>query len=483
MIESPRIGVYNIFSHDELYRIHCATIEILEDIGVRVDEEEALHLLRDIGAYVDDKTRIVKIPEFLVEEAIQAAPRTIRFAGRDKKYDLRLEGKRINYGLGGGATTVLDTKTGMCRPSTKKDVADASRLGDALPNIDFIMSLFTSQDVPHPVLPLHDLHAMLMNTAKPVMVVDYGLDARYLIELASTIVGGTDNLRDRPILGMYSEPISPLTHGRSHTRNLMAFAEAKLPLVYIPSPACCSTAPTTIAGTIAQANAETLSGNVIAQFRSKGACFVYGSDSSVIDMRTGVFSYGAPEWMLVNLAMAQLGRYYNLPIWSTGGCSDSKVLDGQAIMEAAVTLLVAAQSGANLIHDVGSFLNFGLTGCLEFVTICDEIISLTNYLLRGIEVNDETLAIDTIRSVGPGGHFLSQKHTMKYFKKEHWLPSLFDRQMRETWMKSGSKDLIQRSREKTEEILTSHYPEQLPRDVAEELEAAVSRLEKEILKA
>ena len=482
MIESPKIGIFEVFSKDELYRVHVATLEVLEEIGVRVEEEDALRLLSDIGSEVDDRTRIVKIPQYLVEEAIRKAPRTILFAGRDGKYDIKLQGKRINFGLGGGATGVLDSETNSCRPSTKRDVADAARLADALPNIDFVMSLFTSQDVPQPVLALHDLHAMLTNTEKPVMVVDYGLDAKHLIGMAGVVVGGVEKLRERPILGMYSEPVSPLTHGESHVRNLMTFAKARLPIVYIPSPASCSTAPATLAGAVVQSNAETLSGNVIAQFTSEGARFIYGSDTSVMDARTGVFSYGAPEWMLTNLAMAQLGRYYDLPVWSTGGCSDSKILDGQATMEAALTLLIAAQSGANLIHDVGSFLNFGLTGSLELVTICDELISMIGYLLGGIEVTDETLAIDVIRNVGPGGHFLSQKHTLKHYKKDHWMPALIDRQMRGTWVKSGSKDLLQRSRERTREILATHLPTPLPEDTERELEHTLRKAEKEILK-
>jgi trimethylamine--corrinoid protein Co-methyltransferase len=482
MIESPKIGLFEVFSSDELYKIHIATLEVLENIGVCVDNEDALHLLSNIGANVDEKTRIVKIPQNLVEEAVRKSPRTVLFAGRDSKYNMSLNGKRVHFGLGGGAISVLSSETNLCRPSTKKDVVDASRLADALSNIDFVMSLFTSQDVPQPVLALHDLHAMLTNTVKPVMVVDYGLDAKYLIRMAGAIVGGIENLVDRPILGMYSEPVSPLTHGKSQVANLMSFAKAKLPIAYIPSPASCSTAPATLAGAIVQANAETLSGNVIAQFTSEGARFIYGSNTLILDMKTAVFPYGAPEFMLTNLAMAQLGRYYNLPIWSTGGCSDSKILDGQAMMEAALTLLIAAQSGANLIHDVGSFLNFGLTGCLELVTICDELISMISYILGGIEVTDETLAIDVMKIVGPGGHFLSQKHTLKHFKKEHWFPSLIDRQMRETWLKKGSKDLLQRAREKTREILATHSPEPLPKDVQKELDLILRKAEVEIIK-
>ena len=482
MIESPKIGIFEYFTKEEIDKIHNATLEVLEKVGVKIEEENALKLLDSIGADVDFTKKIAKIPPHIVKEAIRNSPNSILFAGRDSKFDLKLEGKRVHFGLGEGAIEYLDSETNSIRPSTMSDAENASKLADALPNIDFVMPLFTAQDVPKQVMPLYDLYAALTNTEKPVMVVDFGLDANYLIKLASIIVGGEQELKKKPLLGVYSEPVSPLTHGKEHTKNLMTFAKAELPIVYIPSPASCSTAPATMAGAIVQSNAETLSGNVIAQFTKKGARFIYGADTSLMDQRTGVFSYGAPEWMIVNLAMAQLGRYYNLPIWSTGGCSDSKILDGQATLEAALSLFIAASSGANLIHDVGSYLNFGLTGSLELVTICDEIASMITYLLRGIEVNDDTLALDVISKVGPGGHFLTQKHTIDYLRKEHWIPTLLDRQMRESWVKNGSKDLLERAREKTKEILSNHKPNPLSKDIEKELQNNLKDIEKEILK-
>ncbi|WP_455277188.1 trimethylamine methyltransferase family protein [[Eubacterium] cellulosolvens] len=482
MIESPKIGIFKYFTKEEIDKIHKATLEVLEKVGVKIEEENALKLLDSIGTDVDFTKKIAKIPPHIVKEAIKNSPNNVLFAGRDSKFDLKLEGKRVHFGLGEGAIEYLDSETNSIRPSTMSDAENASKLADALPNIDFVMPLFTAQDVPKQVMPLYDLYAALTNTEKPVMVVDFGLDANYLIKLASIIVGGEQELKKKPLLGVYSEPVSPLTHGKEHTRNLMTFAKAELPVVYIPSPASCSTAPATMAGAIVQSNAETLSGNVIAQFTKKGARFIYGADTSLMDQRTGVFSYGAPEWMIVNLAMAQLGRYYNLPIWSTGGCSDSKILDGQATLEAALSLFIAASSGANLIHDVGSYLNFGLTGSLELVTICDEIASMITYLLKGIEVNDDTLALDVISKVGPGGHFLTQKHTIDHLRKEHWMPFLLDRQMRESWVKNGSKDLLERAREKTRDILSNHNPNPLSKDIEKELQNNLKDIEKEILK-
>lgn len=472
---------FEVLSRDDLYRIHTATLEVLERVGVRIEEDSALKLMSEIGADVNYAQRIAKIPQHLVVEAIRSSPRSIMFAGRERKYDLTLGGRKVHFGMGEGATSILDTASGSIRPATRTDIADAVKLADGLPNIDFVMPIFTAGDAPLQTAPLHGLYQAFRNTEKPVMVVDFGLDATHLIKMASVVVGGEEKLEERPILGMYCEPRSPLTHGKTHTMNLMTFAKWKLPIVYIPSPASGSTAPATLAGAIVQSNAETLSGNVIAQFTSKGARYIHGTDTSVFDPRTGVFPYGAPEWMLINLVMAQLGRHYGLPTWSTGGCSDSKVLDGQAAIEAALTLFVAAQSGANLIHDIGSFLNLGMTGSLDLLTICDEMISMISYILSGFKITDETLAIDVMRKVGPGGYYLSQDHTLRLFRNEHWLPTLMDRQTRDAWFKNGAKDLLRRAREKTRRILDTHLTTPLPSDVEKELAATLNREEQQIL--
>jgi trimethylamine--corrinoid protein Co-methyltransferase len=291
MIESPKIGIFEYFTKEEIEKIHSATLEVLEKVGVKIEEENALKLLDSIGADVDFTKKIAKIPPHIVKEAIKNSPNSVLFAGRDSKFDLKLEGKRVHFGLGEGAIEYLDSETNSIRPSTMSDAENASKLADALPNIDFVMPLFTAQDVPKQVMPLYDLYAALTNTEKPVMVVDFGLDANYLIKLASIIVGGELELKKKPLLGVYSEPVSPLTHGKEHTRNLMTFAKAELPVVYIPSPASCSTAPATMAGAIVQSNAETLSGNVIAQFTKKGARFIYGADTSLMDQRnTGLLN-------------------------------------------------------------------------------------------------------------------------------------------------------------------------------------------------
>ncbi len=475
MVFYPKLGIFKVFSHDELLEIHYSTLEVLRNVGTIVENDKIIKFLQDAGAYVDHKKRIVKFPDHLITEAIKKAPKNIVLAGREKKYDLHLNEKAVYYGLGGGPLYILDSRTGRPRRTTKRDVAEAARIGDALPNVNFIMSMASSQDYPQHLIGLHNLDAMLRNTVKPIIVMDYGSDVSPLIRMAEAVVG-EGNLEKRPIICLYSEPVSPLKHGKEYLDNILKFARSKLPVVYIPSPMYGATAPATLAGGLVQANAETLSGNAILQLMNPGSPFIYGADPSVMDMRTGVFSYGSPEWMLSNIALAQLGRYYGLPIWSTGGCSDSKVLDAQAAIEAALTIFVATASGGNLIHDFG-FLDFGMTYSLELVIICDEIASLVKRILSGIEVNDETLALDVIANVGPGGHFLTQVHTLKNYKREHWFPTLLDRDRRHIWKMKGSRDLVQRAREKTEYILRTHVVEPLPKEIRDKIDRIIKNAE------
>jgi len=476
----PRLGIFDCLSKDEIERIHHATLSVLERTGVKFDNDVALKFLGEAGAYVDHRKRVVRIPQYLVEETVRKAQRSVLFAGRNPERDIVLSSKRVHFGTGGGAVQRIDPLTSEITSACKKDVEDACRLVDYLSNVDFAMSLFCSRDVPQQLISLHDLDAMLHNTEKPVMIVDYGIDVDYLIDMAAAVVGGREALRRRPILGMYSEPISPLTHGREHVDNVMKFAKAMLPVVYISSPMMGATCPASIAGAVVQSNAETLSGNVLMQLVSPGAPYIYGADATVMDMRSGVFSYGAPEWMITNLILSTMGRHYGLPVWSTGGCTDSKMLDGQAMLEAAMTLYNSAASGANLIHDFG-FLDFGLTGSLELVTIDDEIASLTRRVLSSEDVNEETVSVELIDTVGPGGNFLATPDTRNFFEKKHWKPQLVDRNTRQMWRRQGETSLLKRATEKTKKIIESHQVEPLSHETDKRFREIMYQAERDLL--
>ena len=466
------IQISDPMSSDEVYSIHEATLGVLERTGVRVDNEEARLMLDKAGCSVDSKSHIVKTPSHLVEWALERVPRSFSLAGRrgNKKLDIVFDRNRVYLTIGEANLYAFDVESGERRPATKKDIADTARLADALPNVDHVHPMFSYRT---PCIGLHELDAMLRNTEKPITCQDYGdMNVTYLIKLAAAVAGGEEELRVRPNIILYTEPISPLTHADSHIRALLTFARAGIPVIYTPCPNCGATTPVTLAGALVQSNAEVLSGLVIGQLASPGAPMMYGGINAPFDMATCIRYVSAPQYLLNTLAIAQLGRYYRLPIFSQGGAGISKAFDFQSIIEASISLVFAFMSGANLIHDSGN-LDFALTGSLEMVTIVDEIASMMRHTLSGFEVTDETLALDVIPSVGPGGNYLTHEHTRKLFKKEQWFTDVMDKWNREAWTAKGSKTYQQRIKEKTSQILRNHNPEPLPKDVLSKMDQII----------
>ena len=450
-------GVLKLLSDEQIHRIHLTTLRILEKVGLRINHPATLQLLKNSGADVDASTCMAKVPSHMVEEAISKAPKSVMLCGRNPNNDFELRGNKVFFGLGSGTPMILDPMTNEWRPSKKRDVENAARLADALPNIDFVMGLGTPGDVNPDVVGLHEADAMMRNTEKHMVLYGYhGKEAtREIIRMGEVVLGGIAELEKRPIFTLYAEPLSPLTFEGRFLESLMEFAKHRLPVIWGPGPGPGATSPITLAGSIAQGNAESLGGNLIMQLVSPGAPFVYYVCPMPMDMRTMVLSYGAPEKILMDAAISQLAHYYQLPAFGVGGTSDSSVPDGQGVAEATTSLLMATLSGANLIHDIG-YLESGRTGSYEMVVICDELIRSLKRILKGIDLTDETLAFEAIRAVGAGGSFLQLRHTLDHFQTEYVYPELMSRWPRGRWEKLGSKDLNQRAREKVQHILTTH---------------------------
>ena len=290
---------------------------------------------------------------------------------------------------------------------------------------------------------------------------------RDIHQMAVLIAGSEERFRQAPTIVHYSEPISPLTHYDPGVDKLLFCAETGIPVIYYPAPQAGGTSPVTLAGTVVQGNAESLSGLVLAQLARPGNAFVYGALSTVLDMKTTVFSYGAPEMSLMAAAMAQMAQHYRLPYFGTAGCSDAKYPDPQAAAEAAFSCLSSALSGANLVHDSG-WLDHGCIASPAYMVLVHELIGMVNRFVKGIPVNDETLAVDLIDTVGPGGNFLDQEHTYEHFR-EVWYSKLFDRSICARWLEQGGQRFEQRLREQTREVM-AHRPPPLPDDVLTELD-------------
>ena len=476
MMTEYRGGKFSVLSSDQIYDIHMATLEVLEKTGVQVKEENALKMLDDAGAVVDFKTKRVHIPQYLVQEAIQKAPKTIKLCGRDQKNNLRVEGNRSYFGLGGSGIYMLDPDTYQRRTATLQDLVDSTRLADSLENIDFLMGLIIPQDVDQSVWDRHSALIKLQNTTKHCFTGALGEDgARDVLKMASLVAGGENELKKNPLFSFILCTVSPLTHDARNTETAMELARHKAPIIFACESISGGTAPVTLGGTLVLQNAEVLSANVIAQLTNPGTPVIYGAVSSPMDMRNGSIVMGVPEVALLGVAVTQLAQYYGIPLYSMAGISDSKIPDAQAAYEKALQQVLVGLTGGNLIHNAAGMLDKMITGSLEQMVIDDEIIGMVKRIMRGIEINTDTLATDIIDKVGPGGNFLGEKHTRKHYQSEHDLSTLSDRLTREAWEKKGSKDVVQRANEVVKQRLESHKVESLDREVVEMLKKIASK--------
>jgi trimethylamine--corrinoid protein Co-methyltransferase len=458
-----------LLSRNDLDMIHSKSIEILERIGVAVKSEEASKILVDSGAEIDRNHGTVKIPSALVEEAIKNAPKEITLRGRNPRYDISLERGLVRFGPGLNAQQVLDLETGERRFSTKEDVARLAALADALPNIDFVMPLGSALDKPESSQDRHELEALLNNTEKPIIC--WAEDGKTLLRVAATAAGGLEELRKRPIIAMCALTASPLQHVKRYVGNLIEFASAGIPAVYGSCFQLGATSPITVAGSLTQINAEVLSGLVIAQLTRKGTPFIYGCMGSMLDQYTYVMAHGAPELTLVNAGATDLATYYGLAHFGAGGCTDSKLVDEQAVGEATETTFVAGLCGTPLVHGIG-YIESSLTASYEMMVITDEIVGMVKRTLVNEVVSPETISLETIERVGPGGSFLATPHTLKYLSK-HFRATLMDRRRFDEWQKDGAKRLATRARQHAKIILATHHPEPLPRDTAATIRSIV----------
>lgn len=458
-------------SDDQLRRIHAASLEILERTGARLYDDEAIALLKRAGASVTDGNR-VRIPAYRVEWALNLAPKRITLCDRNGRRVMPLEGYNVFYGPGSDCPNVIDLATGAPRQGTLADVADGVRLCDALPNIDFIMSFCMAWDVDQRVMDRYQMRAMLVNSAKPSIFVTPGFEGMVdAVEMAAVVAGGEDALRRNPLTACYVNVTGPLRHNQESLQKLLYLSEKGLPFVYVPVVLRGLNGPVTLAGALALANAGEMVGVVLAQLKREGApIIVSGGTNDMVDMRTMVGVYAAPENRVMFMEMA---HFYNLPMFGLGGGSDSKLPDEQAAAEAALTLLAESLCGAHLIHDVG-YLGSGMIASFEQVVICDELIGWIKRFMQEVEVNDETLALDLIDALGPDGQYLGEPHTRAHFREDFY-PQLLDRQHPDNWKAAGGATLRARAVARAREILAGHQPEPLPADVLAQLDRIIER--------
>ncbi len=464
----------NIMTDDQIERIHDGTMQILERVGVKVFEQESIELLDTAGAKVDGN--LVKIPAWMVQEALQSAPKTVTLYSREGSAALNLEKGKIHYGAGSEVPFTVDLDSGKRRKVLRHDVYHSSRLIDALPQIDFAMSLGLISDVPVEFSDLYQFEAMLTSTRKPILFTCYNRsNLEWIIDTASLVAGSRENLEARPQIALYAEPTSPLVHSRDALEKVITCAAERIPLIYATTPMLGATGPVTVAGSLVVANAEILSGLVIHQLKAKGAPFIYGGGIPPMHMGTSICSYGGPERDRGCIALVRMSQYYGLPSFTTAGCTDAHTFDQQAGMEAGFNIAVAGLAGGNLIHDLG-YMGVGMISCLEYLLLCNEAVGAVKNLLRGINVDEDHLALELIEKVGPGGHYLAEEHTMNHFRSELYFPQVLNRKNYDSWLESGGRTFSEEANIRVKYLLENHRGTELPPSTLQEIRQRLDRL-------
>jgi len=459
-----------LFDDSQINAIHEGVVRLLEEVGMKVKSKQAFEIFEKGGAIVDPVSEIVKIPRDMLANAIKTAPSKVIIHGREEKHDAVLEKNRVHFGTGGTVMYALDFETGERRVTNTHDVRDLARLVDTLDNIAFYVIHTYPGDVAEEDVDVNRFYWAITNTTKPIMGGMYTMKGlREAIQISEMVAGGADQLRERPFVSFITLMVTPLVMDGHYTDFLIEVAKKGLPLAVPSEPLAGATSPVTLASTITINLAETLAGLTLAQLVNPGTPTLIGTTSSIMDMRTGTYVAGAIESSLINAGVAQMAQYYDLPLYATGGQSDSKLNDSQAGYESACQAMTLGLSGANWIHDSAGLLENCTTVSYEKTVIDNEILGNVLRVLKGVEVNEETLAIDLIKSEGPAGNFLASPHTAEHFRSEFFIPAVSDRLNRISWKEKGSMDTHQRAHLIAEEILKTHRAKPIDPSIREEI--------------
>jgi trimethylamine--corrinoid protein Co-methyltransferase len=469
---------FRVLSDDQIWEIRQAAFDVLENAGCHLQHPGAVELLKKAGASVQGER--VRVPRYIVEECVRTAPKGFTIYDREGQRAMEVEGRKSYYGTSTASPNTRDAFTGEIRETTVADIALGAKVADAMPNIDWVMPMGSSQDV-HPLAAdLYEFEAVATNTTKPLVFIGYsprGVELVY--EMAAEVAGGLEALQKRPFLIAYPEPISPFVFPAEVVERMFVAADLRLPQIPGPSAQMGATSPVTLAGTVVQSIAEGLMSLVLVQLRRPGAPCCLSGNIGVFDMRSALLSLAAPEVSLGLAAQAEVAQSFGLPTWGLAGATDAKVLDAQAGIESAFAILAQGLAGLNLIHDVG-YLDSGMVCSAEMLVMGNEVIGMAKRFIEGIRVNTDTLARAVIEKVGPGGHYLQEKHTVRHMRDELWMPGLMTRHHRDIWRRDGAKDMAQRVGERVRELVESHQVPPLPSDTLAALERLKHKGEAEL---
>jgi len=483
---------FRVLADFQLERLYQATLTCLEQTGVHMLNAKARALLVDAGAKADGVR--VRIPRALIEDTVAMTPHSFSLWDRPTgardgwgertplevcAADLTSSNPdHVHFGPGLTSSYFLDAETGQRRRVRSGDPKSTAVLCDALENFDYVMGLGLIDDVNVDLAPVYEFAEMVVGTGKPVIAWAYSLENTVdLYRIAVTVAGGEESLREHPFFALFVTSQAPLQHTDDTVGAALCAAEHGIPVIYLGGASAGLTAPVTGASALVISLASALSGLAAIQLTQPGSPVCIGGVPGAMDLRTARPAYGGPEMSLYSAAFSELSSYLGLPFMGTAGASESKLPDMQAAIEYTVQVVLSSLSSAVLVHDAG-FLDCADIGSLEMLVVTDEIIALARRLLRGIEVTDETLMLDLIHEVGPGGHFVARRETVERCREEIWVPNLMDRDPWDSWMITGRKTMLDRARERVHSILTTHEPPPLRQGAEGEIGAILRAAEK-----
>ncbi len=468
-------GAYAPLGEADVARIHETALRALEEIGLAEAPPSGVEALTSVGAKLGDDGR-VRIPRGVVEDILAVAARDVTLHGQDPRNDLRPGGTRVHYGTAGAAVHIYDPALGDHRDPTMRDLYDSARLVDALDNIHFFQRTLTCRDTEDPTeLDLNTLYVCLRGTAKHVGTSFTSVGrARRGLDMLHRVAGSEAAWRARPFVSNSNcFVVPPLRFATESCEVMEALIRGGMPILLLSAGQAGATAPASLAGAVAQAVAECLAGVVYVNAVEPGHPAIFGTWPFVSDLRTGAMSGGSGEQALLTAACGQMARYYDLPGGSACAMSDSKAPDMQAGYERGLANVMAGLSGLNLVYEsVGMHASL-LSHCLESLVIDNDVIGACLRCVRGIEVNDDTLALETMREVclsGPG-HYLGHEQTLRLMQSEYVYPGVGDRTSPKEWLEAGKPELVARAREATVRLLSEHFPRHVPDEVDERLRA------------
>ncbi len=474
-ITNPRLNL-NILDAEAVRRIHTATLDVIETVGVKFPSPKVLDLWQELGASVNRETSVVKIPGEKIEEALKHAPPAFTLAARDNALDLPLDGNHVFVGTDGCGVEIIDINTNELRRSCLKDVEEIARVADSLDQVAFQWVPVSAQDRPPDTRSLYELKAIWENSTKHVQTesIYSEKEANAAIEMAAVVAGGATELRKRPLLSFMECSISPLAHDGGSLEAALVAASAGLPVGFMTMVSCASTGPATLAGSLVVGNAEVISALALIQFVYPGAPVFYAAAQTSMDLRTGAYTGGGPEDFLFGAASNVLADFYNIPLSMGSFATGAKEPNWQAGIENSLSTVMASLTMSDMLVGIG-LLNGSLIWSFEQMIMDCEIFDIVHKMMQGITVNEETLALDTIRKVGPGEHYLTQAHTRDHMR-ELWVSKLMDRRPYSQWI-AKKDDAKEWARDRALHILKTHEPAPLPPPLSEECLKIIAAVE------